>query len=527
LTQHDQTTRLARTLLHPALLAPIALALITLCLTLNHAFYHDDAYITLRYARHLLAGQGPVWNTQGPRVEGFTSTLHLLLVTTVASLHIPLPIAARIVNVTSHLALVLVVFTHLRRRTSPAATTLGVLLVAASWPILVWDLGALDAVLYTTLTTAGVLTATTTFDPTNPNPDRTLRQATLLLAIATLARPEAALLLIALCLAALTLSPKTPTLRTLLTCAAIATLVLLPSILFRWLYFHALVPNTFYAKLGGISHLDLLRFGAHYLIHYLNTPPFLPWLALAAALYSRHKRAFTPPDTALWTAITLITLYILISGGDHMQDYRACLPLIPLLAVALVRHLDRTHLLADPTFTLAFIPTLLLALTLQAVPESLNPRHVDNAARVGTEVGQYIAANWPPGSIIALNTAGSTPYYADNNQYIDMLGLNDATIARRHNIPATGPWSRLIGHLKGDGAYVLSRHPDYLILGPSEGTTPQEKKWFFFLGDYEISQSPIFQTQYQPCIVPLPDGRPFTYYQRIDAHKSCPAGRAP
>ena len=38
---------------------------------LNRTFYHDDAYITLRYAQNLLDGRGVVWN-EGEYVQGYT-----------------------------------------------------------------------------------------------------------------------------------------------------------------------------------------------------------------------------------------------------------------------------------------------------------------------------------------------------------------------------------------------------------------------------------------------------------------------
>ncbi len=40
----------------------------------------DDAYITFRFARHLTDGLGLVWNVGGERVEGFTSFIHVVLV---------------------------------------------------------------------------------------------------------------------------------------------------------------------------------------------------------------------------------------------------------------------------------------------------------------------------------------------------------------------------------------------------------------------------------------------------------------
>ena len=106
--------------------------------------------------------------------------------------------------------------------------------------------------------------------------------------------------------------------------------------------------------------------------------------------------------------------------------------------------------------------------------------------------------------LVAANIAGSIPYFSDMN-FIDMLGLNDYTIAQRnisydygsffkaavdvkkiftvqgrseiiHNITENYlPWQLIPGHGKGDGQYVLSRKPDYIIIGPAEGDI---KPWF-------------------------------------------------
>ena len=48
-------------------------------LVINRVFVHDDVYVTLRYVRNFLAGHGLVWNV-GERVEGYTSLLHVLLI---------------------------------------------------------------------------------------------------------------------------------------------------------------------------------------------------------------------------------------------------------------------------------------------------------------------------------------------------------------------------------------------------------------------------------------------------------------
>ena len=53
----------------------------------------------------------------------------------------------------------------------------------------------------------------------------------------------------------------------------------------------------------------------------------------------------------------------------------------------------------------------------------------DVAAYYGKYVGMYMQQNWPENALVACNTAGSTPYYS-GLRFIDMLGLNDYTIAK-------------------------------------------------------------------------------------------------
>ena len=121
---------------------------------------------------------------------------------------------------------------------------------------------------------------------------------------------------------------------------------------------------------------------------------------------------------------------------------------------------------------------------------------------------------------MALNTAGSTPYYATRHRYIDMLGLNDRHIAKRLVWKTELAWQNVPGHLKGDGDYVLSRCPDFIIAGPAEGADIS-RPWF--LSDLEMSRDPRFAQNYQKHQVKLnpqgerveQDGRVFTFYQRI------------
>ena len=145
----------------------------------------------------------------------------------------------------------------------------------------------------------------------------------------------------------------------------------------------------------------------------------------------------------------------------------------------------------------------------------------DPAAYMGKFVGLYIKLHWPPEATIAGNIAGSVPFFSDM-KFIDMLGLNDYTIAQRDisyvsELPLRDlfdvkkiftdrgrseiirevlkrflPWQLIPGHGKGDGNYVLSKKPEYIIIGPAEGDT---KPWF--LGDREILADPNFYKNYK------------------------------
>src|SRR5262245_53601913 len=96
-----------RRALLPALAVAACAAIAAAGLWLNRAFYHDDAFIMLRYARHVIDGAGPVWNP-GERVEGYTSFLHLILTSAVGAFGVDLLSAARAVSAAAFCALVIV-----------------------------------------------------------------------------------------------------------------------------------------------------------------------------------------------------------------------------------------------------------------------------------------------------------------------------------------------------------------------------------------------------------------------------------
>ncbi len=116
--------------------------------------------------------------------------------------------------------------------------------------------------------------------------------------------------------------------------------------------------------------------------------------------------------------------------------------------------------------------------------------------------------HFPPDTVIAVNAAGSVPYFS-GFEAIDMLGLNDTHIAHR-KMPDMGRGKA--GHEKGDGAYVLAAKPDVIQLGSSLG-----RKTPLFVSGREMYRSQEFQESYELRSYRLPSGQNLWLYERKES----------
>jgi hypothetical protein len=518
-----------------------AILLAILCLHKNWRFVYDDAYITMRYARHLAEGHGPRWNLSGAPVEGFSSPLHMLLLAAMGMARIPLVAAARLVGFASHAALVLFLWRFMARRDGYVAAALVSALAISSWPMLVWELGGLESTLFATTLAMGTLVS---LEYIETGQRQEIVAGGALLGLAALVRPEGALVAAVALLACMALG-QAVTLRSRVADVALAAatcaLVALPWEIFRLAYYHAALPNTYYAKIYGIPLDWRVTSGFAYWRLYARNAPNLALMVLMGGISVLVKRRGTRFDAGLWACMTAYGIYILDSGGDHMMAFRFMVPLVPLMAVALVRGIGRLGGLKTVGRAAAISLLLALASARQVRSGTLNPGHQDTSVLIGEQVDDYINHHWASGSLVAVNVAGATAYYADDFNFIDMLGLNDTIIARRNPVPMDLPTGKLIGHLKGDGASVLVRRPQYIIPRGENGPALRQDTPVFLLGDYELANSREFWKNYQACEVGLPlsgdvneqlspsllrlspNHLEFIYYQRRDVQNSCTA----
>lgn len=496
------------------------LAVLGLLIARNRLFFHDDAYISLRYAVNLAETGRLQWNP-GEWVEGYTSLLHVALSALVIRLGAAPVLAVHLVNAAA--AAALLAFTAMAaRRLAPgddmrAARALTVLAVAASAPVAVWVLGGLEAVLVAALLTGGLTALLASFD--RPGWARPALAAAAFSA-AILTRLDSAVFIAGAGLGLALAAPGPGRRRTLAaaTVVAIPAVVALAQMAVRLQVYGEVFPLTFYAK-TELPVLHRLSSG----LPYLGTSPAeVPVLAVAAiaVLLGLGLHRLSRPALLILAAIGLHLAYVVWVGGDHMPAKRMLVSLIApaaLFVLAVARALDAPLRLA--VVILAPVVALWAAFTAP-------PRQVDAAAFTGEIVGRHIDEHWPTGLTIALNTAGSTPFYAsEGRRFIDMLGLNDPVIARREDVPMLTVRQAVPGHSKGDGAYVLSRAPDRIIVGPAEGVDVAEA---WFLTGAELARMPEFarcyekaveQAGYSEAVAARGPARPnpllLTFYRRI------------
>lgn len=470
-----------------------ALAVAGISLTRSRGFFHDDAYITLRFARNWLAGLGPVWNP-GEFVEGYTHPLWLLGIAGLGALGLDLELAARALGYACYVALAAL---WVASRADPV----WLLLLASLHGPALWAGGGLEGLGISAALACGAWQLARAIESQRSESaaaaesERAAARSGLALGAAGLLRPEAGgswLLAAALLFAS---GRRRACSRLLLTgCVPLVTWEV-----FRISWYGDWLPNPARAKIGGLPLAEQLAAGFAYLWQ-VRGEWFLPGLlGVAALLRSRSSAALAAAAVA-----APIPAAILLGGGDHMPGARLVLPalIVLLFAAALPGAQPRERRLG------AGFRACAAALALwQWIPTLLDPLRLDPAAQSGSAIGLLLEERLPPGSLLAVNTAGSTPYFAPSLRFVDMLGICDRAIARRAVPTGITAWQSVPGHRKGDGAYVLARNPDLILLGDAQGRDGFDpRNWF--LSDYELLTNPEFHARYAPYgYNPIPDPR--------------------
>ncbi len=298
-------------------------------------FLTDDAFISFRYTRNLIEGNGLVFNP-GERVEGYTNFLWILeLAALWALFNIRPELAAPWLSVAYTAATIVATLwwvarlPSLQNRGLVAWMALGLLCSSATFAA--WTSGGgLETRQFTFFIVAAVVCLSLC-----PNSTRSLLTASLCLAAAELTRPEG-LLLAACCFAWFALQRLAEEKRisahlvrqTAFLVAPFAILVA-THFLFRYAYYGEWLPNTYYAKHirpwyeSGFRYLWAAAIETGL---YLLLP--LAYVALRSRWQNHRDGSFAFP----LLCVVAHMAYLLPIGGDHFE-YRPLDFYWPLLAL--------------------------------------------------------------------------------------------------------------------------------------------------------------------------------------------------
>ncbi len=432
----------------------------TLLLAWQQRFICDDAFISLRYARHLVQGQGLVWNP-GERVEGYTNFLWTLW------LAVPLhcgnnPVTwMHATGIAAALLTVLLTW-YLGRRLcrSDHGALLVTLLLATNYSFVAFATSGLETMVQTLLMAALLLQATVLLQDGATRPRLLLLSVLALLA--ALNRPDGVLpgaLAVAAALHALRRGGEVR--------AGLLAALLLPVLgggtlyaAWKLAYFGALLPNTFAAKVGGTPWAA----GLTYLFWFSVSYAYLPLLPVVLV---RLRRG--PAQALVLLFVVLWAAYVVAVGGDFME-FRFLVPLLPPLLLLLVGAVTDGHL---PRVIQAALLALLVAGNLHharffgrtvRVPQvetvTQLSGHIWSSTHNWEGIGRLLGEAFPARDVgIATSAAGAIPYFS-GLPAVDMLGLCDTFVAR-HGLPAGDK----AGHRRYAPLAYLVQRGVHLVIG--------------------------------------------------------------
>jgi len=289
----------------------------------------DDAFVSFRYADHMVQGHGLVWNL-GERVEGMTNLLWTLMVGAGMSLGAEPVLLSQLLGIVSLLALVGICL-WITGRWSPAAWPVAAWLLLLMVDTQEWATGGLETMTFAAL---AVLVGGLLLAPERPTGRQEIGAGVAAGAL-FLIRPDGALIAAAFIAwyALLAWRERPLAMRRLLRPGVPFALIVIAATIWRMAYYGDPVPNTFYAKSAsdgywsaGLTYVGLL------LVRY----PAIPIaIVIGLAMAVRRDRRGAQLGRALGFAVAgvLFLAYVAHSGGDFMFARRA-LPAVPLLLLA-------------------------------------------------------------------------------------------------------------------------------------------------------------------------------------------------
>jgi hypothetical protein len=447
-------------------LAVFGLAAVIFFFHMEHfQVFIDDAYISLRYARNLADGRGLVYNP-GERVEGYTNFLWTMMLAASLKLGLNGVMTARYLGVSFSIAVLLLtsLFSAVAFGRSRPGDWAASLLLSLSGCFAFWSGAGLENGLFVFTALAGQALFLRKVE--RPALKRGFSWGGMF-ALTYFARPDGGLFFAVAFFLRLFFFREgglRAGLRELAGACAVFWVPVLIHLAWRYGYYGDLLPNTFYVK--GKTDYKRIYWGLDYLWSFLKVYSLLlpAPLFLVFAFKRRLKREVS---VLLFAAVYLV--YVISVGGDKVFPYfRLFMVLLPNLYLLIGWGLEtlwkevseRTSVFKAAAISAAY----LLLVSGFALSASVKGHDWDRTVVIrgthqdGIKIGAWLSVSFPPETWIALNMAGTVPYFS-GMPTIDMLGLTDRHIAyRAHKKQVNLPM-----HEKQDFEYVLDREPTIIF----------------------------------------------------------------
>jgi arabinofuranosyltransferase len=461
-------------------------------------FFIDDAFISLRYVRQWLAGNGLVYNI-GEQVEGYSNFLWIVLLWLSGLSGMDLIFATRLWGIGFSLATLALVFLFVRRL---PFTLFSPLFLAFSAPFAMWAVGGLENPLFMFLVFAG---SWLFYREETRSSGWT---SSIFWGLLALTRPDGllfggvAFLYRVLRLYRLRQWPQRhDSLR-----ALVLALIVLPHFVWRLTYYGYPLPNTIYAKSMGMSLRSFLE-GGYYIYSSFEIIGgfFFAGLLVLLALAARQKYRYVPYFTL---NVVAYFLFIFAAGGDWMPAQRFLASVLPLLVVVVHAGAAELVRLLAPLLprSLAWAPIFLQLLYIAAI--SLSARFIspglpnDHRLSLPYPWVIYLEERIHERDAIAVFDAGFVGYRLPLTvRIIDMVGLIDEHIAHRPAQFPGGLWGRGDAWGRWDVDYVLAQNPRFVQMH-LHGMDEQGNWRTGFTGTALLVNDPRFQERYQQTEMP-------------------------
>ncbi len=479
-----------------------------------YPFYSDDALISMRYAQRLLDGRGLTW-TDGPPVEGYSNLLWILGAAFFGLLGMDLISATRLLGALCGIA----VFAALLYRRVTCGTKSVVPLAAGAtvWatcaPIAVWTFAGLEAPLVAALLAWGLVLLLEAKESRDHESSH-FAHAGLFFGLLCSTRLDGPLFAaVAAAWVAAAGRKDGRGFRNAVSFLIWPAVFVSAQQIFRLSYYGEWLPNVWYVRVSP-SVIHLAGGFAYVRRGFVSFMPVsaLAVLGLILMIIRNVSRR--------WIALLLLTsmvawlAYVSFIGGDIFKGWRHMIPFSVMMAVAIVLIFE--WLAETDRFRWkSWLPVAIVAAAWFVIGQTQDDSNqyakkdlwVWNAQVVGQTLRAAFQDARP---LLAITAAGAIPYWSEL-PCIDMLGLNDYTIARAESPDFGQHW---IGHGRADARYVMARRPDLIHFGTAGGGEPRT------LYKEQMDGIDAFWREYELCSIA--GLNPFGFNTRIYVRRDSP-----